>query len=53
MHYRTELVNFLEPPDAFLDALGVGVTRAKSNELDVQDHLGSELAVVLLEPPRP
>ena len=52
MHYRTELVNFLEPPDAFLDALGVDVTQPKSAELDVEDHLGPDLAVVLFEPPR-
>jgi L-ascorbate metabolism protein UlaG (beta-lactamase superfamily) len=52
MHYRTDLINFLEPPDAFLDALGVDVTRQSASELSVEDHLGSELVVALLEPPR-
>ena len=51
MHYRTKLVNFLEPPDAFLDAIGVEITRLTGNELSIEDHLGSELAVALLEPP--
>src|SRR3954447_5068294 len=32
MHYRTERLNFLDPPDAFLDALGAKVT-----ELDTSD----------------
>ena len=27
MHYRTEAVNFLDPPDAFLEALGARVER--------------------------
>ena len=27
MHYRTDAVNFLDPPDAFLDALGARVER--------------------------
>jgi L-ascorbate metabolism protein UlaG (beta-lactamase superfamily) len=34
MHYRTERVNFLDPPDAFLDALGRPVTRADSPAFD-------------------
>jgi L-ascorbate metabolism protein UlaG (beta-lactamase superfamily) len=34
MHYRTERLNFLEPPDAFLDALGWPVTRAEMPEID-------------------
>jgi L-ascorbate metabolism protein UlaG (beta-lactamase superfamily) len=34
MHYRTERINFLDPPDAFLDALGWTVTRAESTEID-------------------
>jgi L-ascorbate metabolism protein UlaG (beta-lactamase superfamily) len=33
-HYRTERVNFLEPPDAFLDALGWPVTRSDSTTVD-------------------
>jgi L-ascorbate metabolism protein UlaG (beta-lactamase superfamily) len=47
MHYRTELVDFLEPPDAFVEAVG-GATRIESNELVAEDHDG----VVLLVPPR-
>jgi L-ascorbate metabolism protein UlaG (beta-lactamase superfamily) len=34
MHYRTERLNFLDPPDAFLDALGWTVTRADSTGID-------------------
>ena len=34
MHYRTERLNFLEPPDAFLEALGRPVTRAETPEID-------------------
>jgi L-ascorbate metabolism protein UlaG (beta-lactamase superfamily) len=51
MHYRTAAVNFLEPPDAFLDALG---TRLETSEADVDALLGtrSEPAVVLLAPPQ-
>jgi L-ascorbate metabolism protein UlaG (beta-lactamase superfamily) len=46
MHYRTELIDFLEPPDAFVDA--VGANRIDSSELTAEDHAG----VVLLAPPR-
>jgi L-ascorbate metabolism protein UlaG (beta-lactamase superfamily) len=46
MHYRTELIDFLEPPDAFVDA--VGAKRVDSSELLAEDHDG----VVLLAPPR-
>ncbi len=41
MHYRTEAVNFLDPPDAFLDALGARVERLPENEFAVEDVLGS------------
>jgi L-ascorbate metabolism protein UlaG (beta-lactamase superfamily) len=34
MHYRTHRVNFLDPPDAFVDALGWDVTRLESTELE-------------------
>ncbi len=34
MHYRTERLNFLDPPDAFLDALGWTVTQADSAGID-------------------
>jgi L-ascorbate metabolism protein UlaG (beta-lactamase superfamily) len=41
MHYRTEAINFLEPPDAFLDALGARVERVNANELEVERFLGT------------
>jgi L-ascorbate metabolism protein UlaG (beta-lactamase superfamily) len=41
MHYRTDAVNFLDPPDAFLDALGARVERLEENELDVEALLGT------------
>ena len=41
MHYRTEAVNFLDPPDAFLDALGAPVERVNEPELDVERFLGT------------
>jgi L-ascorbate metabolism protein UlaG (beta-lactamase superfamily) len=39
MHYRTPAVNFLEPPDEFLDALGAPVERLETSEADVDDLL--------------
>jgi L-ascorbate metabolism protein UlaG (beta-lactamase superfamily) len=45
MHYRTERLNFLDPPDAFLDALGWDVTRV-GTEFDA-----SATGVVLPEVP--
>jgi L-ascorbate metabolism protein UlaG (beta-lactamase superfamily) len=41
MHYRTEAVNFLDPPDAFLDALGAPVERLNEPELEVDRFLGT------------
>jgi L-ascorbate metabolism protein UlaG (beta-lactamase superfamily) len=41
MHYRTEAVNFLEPPDEFLEALGARVERLDRSELDVDGYLGT------------
>ena len=54
MHYRTAAVNFLDPPDVFLEALGAHVERAESSEIDVERHLGTADApnVVLLAAPR-
>jgi L-ascorbate metabolism protein UlaG (beta-lactamase superfamily) len=46
MHYRSAAVNFLDPPDAFVEAVG-GATRADSSEFDPEGHEG----VVLLAPP--
>ncbi len=55
MHYRTEAVNFLEPPDAFLSAFGVPVERLAEDEAEVEPLLGSrrEPRVALLAAPRP
>lgn len=41
MHYRTESINFLDPPDAFLDDLGGEIRRLDEGEIDVDRHLGS------------
>jgi len=53
MHYRTEAVSFLDPPDAFLDALGAQVVRPDASEAELEDVLGSNEApvVLLLAPP--
>jgi L-ascorbate metabolism protein UlaG (beta-lactamase superfamily) len=54
MHYRTAAVDWLDPPDEFLDAFGGRVERAEASELDVEGLLGTdqEPAVVLLATPR-
>ena len=41
-------MNFLEPPDAFLDALGAEVHRVDASEADPADHLGSREAPAVL-----
>jgi L-ascorbate metabolism protein UlaG (beta-lactamase superfamily) len=53
MHYGNEAAPFLDPPDAFLDALGAPVERLEGSELDVESSLGTRDAptVVLLAPP--
>jgi L-ascorbate metabolism protein UlaG (beta-lactamase superfamily) len=53
MHYRTPAIGFLDPPDAFLDALGARVERLESSEAEVEPLLGSreEPVVALLAPP--
>lgn len=53
MHYRTDAVNFLDPPDAFLDALGARVERLDASELEAEDFLGTadQPTVVLLAVP--
>ena len=52
MHYRTAAVNFLEPPDEFLEALGAPVDRLETSEADVEPLLrASGTAVALLAPP--
>jgi L-ascorbate metabolism protein UlaG (beta-lactamase superfamily) len=49
MHYRTPLVDFLDPPDAFLEALGWEVERADTSEVEVGTLDGRR--VVLLSAP--
>lgn len=41
MHYRTPAISFLDPPDAFLEALGSGVEHVASDRIRVEDHLGT------------
>jgi L-ascorbate metabolism protein UlaG (beta-lactamase superfamily) len=55
MHYRTEALNFLEPPDAFLAALGGPVTVLETSEGDVDSLVGErgEPTIALLAPPLP
>jgi L-ascorbate metabolism protein UlaG (beta-lactamase superfamily) len=53
MHYRTAAVNFLEPPEEFLEAFGLGVQRLDTSEAVADDLLGTadEPTVALLAPP--
>jgi L-ascorbate metabolism protein UlaG (beta-lactamase superfamily) len=54
MHYRIpDGLEFLDPPDAFLDALGARVERVETSETEVEPLLGSreEPVVALLAPP--
>ncbi|HEX6491596.1 MAG TPA: MBL fold metallo-hydrolase [Gaiellaceae bacterium] len=52
MHYRTAAVNFLEPPDVFLEALGARIERLETSEAEIEPLLGtSGTAVALLAPP--
>jgi L-ascorbate metabolism protein UlaG (beta-lactamase superfamily) len=53
MHYGTGQADFLEPPDAFLDALGARVERLEESEVVVGGLLGTREAptVALLAPP--
>jgi L-ascorbate metabolism protein UlaG (beta-lactamase superfamily) len=49
MHYRTEAIGFLEPPDAFLAALAEArVERAEESEVDLEPFLGEAAAPVVL-----
>jgi L-ascorbate metabolism protein UlaG (beta-lactamase superfamily) len=48
MHYQTEALNFLEPPDAFVEAVGGHVERLTASELVAEEHEG----VVLLAAPQ-
>lgn len=54
MHYRTpDGLEFLDPPDAFLEALGSRVERLETSEAELEPLLGSREAsvVALLAPP--
>jgi L-ascorbate metabolism protein UlaG (beta-lactamase superfamily) len=54
MHYRTPAgLAFLDPPDAFLDALGAEVRHLEASETEIEPLLGSreEPVVALLAPP--
>ncbi len=55
MHYRTDAVDFLDPPDAFLEALGTKVVDPHASEADLDDVPGSVAAptVLLLAAPSP
>ena len=41
MHFRTPAVNFLEPPDAFLEAMGARVETLEASEARATDLLGT------------
>ena len=51
MHYRTDAVDFLEPPDAFLAAVAADVRRLDGPEAEVEALLDSGPVVALLAPP--
>jgi L-ascorbate metabolism protein UlaG (beta-lactamase superfamily) len=54
MHYRTPAISFLDPPDAFLEALGAPVEQQSESEFDPGALLGGSAhtpTVVLLAPP--
>lgn len=55
MHYRTDALNFLEPPDAFLAALAGPVTVLDTSETDAESLVGErgEPTIALLAPPLP
>ena len=53
MHYRTAAVNFLDPPDAFLEAVDGDVVHAETSEVEVDRVIGEPGATktVVLDPP--
>ena len=53
MHYRTDAVNFLDPPDAFLDALGARTERVAASEFEVEPLLGEPDAPTVVLPAAP
>ena len=46
-------VNFLDPPDAFLDALGARVERLETSELDVDEWIAEPGATTTVLPATP
>jgi hypothetical protein len=54
MHYRTEAVNFLDPPDEFLDARVARVERVDERELEAERVLATaeDPTVAPLAPPK-
>jgi hypothetical protein len=40
-HYRTEAINFLDPPDAFLEALGAPAEHLDGPQLEVDRYVGA------------
>jgi L-ascorbate metabolism protein UlaG (beta-lactamase superfamily) len=54
MHYKTEAINFLDPPDAFLEAFDGRVDRVEASDFIAEDRIGSagSPVTVLLTPPR-
>jgi L-ascorbate metabolism protein UlaG (beta-lactamase superfamily) len=53
MHYRTDAVNFLDPPDAFLDALGARVEKLSKSELVAEQLLGTAGEPTVVVPAAP
>jgi L-ascorbate metabolism protein UlaG (beta-lactamase superfamily) len=53
MHFRTPALDFLEPPDRFLETASGRIERLGTNELEVEELTGmrEEPVVALLEPP--
>jgi L-ascorbate metabolism protein UlaG (beta-lactamase superfamily) len=51
MHFQTELIGFLDPPDAFLGALDAKVERLPANEFVTEDLLRPESVVAVPRPP--
>jgi L-ascorbate metabolism protein UlaG (beta-lactamase superfamily) len=55
MHYGNEAVNFLDPPDVFLEALDARIERITENEFDAEQFLGTAdhpTVAVLAIPPQ-
>jgi L-ascorbate metabolism protein UlaG (beta-lactamase superfamily) len=51
MHFGTPAVDFLDPPGAFLDALGLPVVKLDGSELDTAELDLAEPRAVVLAPP--